>query len=101
MNVGEAGHYYRFTRFRSPDWMVDAACVGVDPDLWFAPTESGFVPDAEGKKAQAICMGCPVARQCLKYALQAEGGVSASYRFGIYGGLTAAARTRLARRGVR
>jgi large subunit ribosomal protein L6 len=48
VNVGEAGHYYRFTRHQRPDWMRDAACVGVDPELWFAPTESGFVPAPDG-----------------------------------------------------
>lgn len=60
------------------DWRVSAACANVDPELFF--------PDAGGRgsvrKARIICQGCPVAKQCLEFALESN------IRFGIFGGLT-------------
>jgi WhiB family transcriptional regulator, redox-sensing transcriptional regulator len=93
MNVGEAGHYYRFTRYRSPDWMVDAACRGMDTEKWFVFGGPAAQP------AIKICARCPVARQCLQFALRCESG--ADKRYGIFGGLGPEHRAELARRKTR
>ncbi|MEH0417885.1 WhiB family transcriptional regulator [Streptomyces sp. B21-083] len=37
------------------DWMTDASCAQVDPDLWH---------DGRYAAAQRICLGCPVRPQC-------------------------------------
>lgn len=58
-------------------WMDRAACLTSDPELWF---ESGVA-----LTARTICVTCPVARECLNYALRCEGTESHHYRFGIYG----------------
>lgn len=59
-------------------WRDRAACRGEDPDLFFPP-EDGNAVDAN-RKARAICAGCPVAAQCLEFAL------AAPERWGTWGG---------------
>jgi len=60
-----------------PDWFTRAACIGVDPDLFF-PDRGG--PVAEAK---AVCRSCPVCRDCLEFAL-----AEPAERFGVWGGLS-------------
>ena len=57
-------------------WRTRAACRGLDPDLFFQERGENSAP------AKAICSGCPVAAQCLEYAL------TAYVRQGVWGGLT-------------
>jgi WhiB family redox-sensing transcriptional regulator len=44
-------------------WMVDAACAGMDPEYFFPERNSS------AELAKAICQSCPVAAQCLDFAL--------------------------------
>lgn len=46
-----------------PIWMQNAACAGVDPELWFPATGQ------DSRPAKRICRTCPIARNCLSYAL--------------------------------
>lgn len=74
-------------RARSPgtQWRADAACHGVDPDVFFP--ERG---DAEGMRvAKAICAGCSVCAACLDYALENH------EREGVWGGTAAKERRRI------
>lgn len=65
----------------------EAACRGVDPELFFPVTEIG--PGAQQvARAKAVCERCPVASACLAYAL--ENGLT----HGVFGGLTGAERRR-------
>lgn len=68
-------------------WIEDAACrePGVDPELFFPVSESG---PAAGQvaAAKAVCAGCPVAGDCLGWALRAGEAT------GIWGGTTPAER---------
>ena len=65
-----------------PDWRTRAACLDRDPELFF-PRPS----DRDGEdEAIAICWGCPVEADCLADAMQVEKGLSASNRWGIWGG---------------
>jgi WhiB family redox-sensing transcriptional regulator len=65
-----------------PDWVADAACRGMDPALFFPERgESAKVP-------KAVCAGCPVQAECRDYG--------AGEREGVWGGLTAHDRRRLA-----
>lgn len=57
------------------DWRKMAACRGMDPELWF--------PLGDGAQARAVCAGCPVADQCLAWA------VAIGADDGIFGGLDA------------
>ncbi len=69
-------------------WMMRAACAGIrDPDLFFpeSTAESAYAP------ARDVCDRCPVAGDCLDYAL-AHGE-----NFGVWGGLTPPERRRLRR----
>jgi WhiB family redox-sensing transcriptional regulator len=75
-----------FLRARSPGtrWRTDAACHGIDPDVF---PERG---DAAGMRAaKAICAGCPVSAACLDYALENH------EREGVWGGTAAKERRRI------
>lgn len=63
-------------------WSKDALCLGEDPEKFFAP--DGYSSSAKRvyeMEAKAICRGCPVASQCLQFALD-KGRVH-----GVWGGL--------------
>ena len=65
-------------------WRCDAACAGVDPELFY-PERGG---DAE---ASAVCARCPVAVDCLSTALDDR------ECYGIWGGMSARSRRVLLR----
>lgn len=48
-----------------PDWYDEAACAGVDLDVFF-PERGRSVG------AKLLCNGCPVRDECLQYALDTE-----------------------------
>jgi WhiB family transcriptional regulator, redox-sensing transcriptional regulator len=73
------------------DWRLDAACVHVDPELFFPDT--GQVPQAA--QAKAVCAGCAVRGPCLAAAL--HGPQARDDHSGIFAGTTA--RQRVALRG--
>jgi WhiB family transcriptional regulator, redox-sensing transcriptional regulator len=57
-------------------WTEAALCAQVDPELFY-PEKGGAVRDAK-----RICAACPVAAECLEYALRCND------IFGVYGGLS-------------
>lgn len=68
-------------------WSADAACRGTpNPDGWFPESGYGIDPDV-----QATCDACPVRFDCLDYAVRWK------IDYGVWGGLTIAARKRLRR----
>ena len=73
------------------DWRSHAACLGVDPELFFPVADAGPVRDAQVAEAKAVCAGCPVVAACLAEAL-------ARIPDGIAGGLTESERRTLRRR---
>lgn len=73
------------------EWRDEAACRDVDPELFF-PIGHGPAADAQIEAAKAVCRRCPVAEQCLEWAL--ETGQDA----GVWGGLAEEERRQLRRR---
>ena len=71
------------------NWRSDAACTGVDSEIFFPALEDD--PEA-AEKAKAICAECPVREACLQYAL------ATNQAAGVWGGLDAAERRRMRRR---
>jgi WhiB family transcriptional regulator, redox-sensing transcriptional regulator len=71
------------------DWRHQAACVGVDHELFFPLGEGGSTRD-QIQQVKAICESCAVSRACLDFA------VRTGLEFGIFGG-----RTESERRGMR
>jgi WhiB family redox-sensing transcriptional regulator len=67
------------------DWRNEAACLGSDPELFFPEPGGDYV------MARRICAGCPVAADCLSFALSL-GDCDES---GIYGGVGARHRRKL------
>jgi WhiB family redox-sensing transcriptional regulator len=61
-------------------WMDDAACLQVDPDMFFP--EGGGSGSHEAQTAKTVCRRCPVRRDCLVYALAHGEDI------GIWGGLS-------------
>jgi WhiB family redox-sensing transcriptional regulator len=70
-------------------WRADAACSGVDSDIFFPAAEDDV---AAATQAKAICVECPVREACLQYAL------TTNQTAGVWGGLDAGDRRRLRRR---
>ena len=66
-------------------WRAFAACEGMDPDLFFPVTED------EEAAPKAVCQRCPVAEECLAYAM------TKGEKWGIWGGLTPKERSQLRR----
>lgn len=70
----------------SLEWMSSAACTETDPDSFFPEAGQSTRP------AKSVCEVCPVAAQCLEYAL------ANNFTDGIYGGVAARDRRMLKRR---
>jgi WhiB family redox-sensing transcriptional regulator len=70
-------------------WREEAACNGLDTDLFFPATEDDQVLLAVARK---VCGRCPVQELCLAYAVESRQTV------GIWGGATTRERRRLRRR---
>lgn len=70
-----------------PRWREEAACRGVDPNVFFPDRGDTFGVRA----AKAICAGCPVRTDCLDYA------ITYAERTGIWGGKSERERRELRR----
>jgi WhiB family redox-sensing transcriptional regulator len=69
-----------------PDsWQREAACYGIDPDLFFPTSEE------EAGDALDFCSACAVRETCLSWALKN------GERYGVWGGLTEQQRRRITR----
>jgi WhiB family transcriptional regulator, redox-sensing transcriptional regulator len=64
-------------------WMAAGLCRDIAPEVFFPSTGSGVVA------AQKVCRRCPVAEQCLDYALAHR------IEFGVWGGVSERGRRRL------
>lgn len=69
----------------TPEWLADAACRGLDPELFF-PSRG-----QDTSQALAVCRACPVRFECLEAALDR------GEKFGIWGGMSERQRRRLRR----
>lgn len=65
---------------RIPAWVDDALCAQVDTEIFFPPEGGSLRP------AKSICARCPVAAECLQYALEHH------EHYGVWGGLSAVER---------
>lgn len=63
------------------DWRHRAACRDEDPELFFPIGTSGPALE-QVEQAKAVCRRCPVAAECLTWALDRP------EEYGIWGGLT-------------
>ncbi|MER8047301.1 WhiB family transcriptional regulator [Streptomyces sp. NPDC094032] len=78
------------------DWRDGGLCLREDPDLFFPIGNITSGPTAlQIDEAKAVCSRCPVARQCLSWAVGA-GSVE-----GIWGGTTEGERRSMRRRAMR
>ena len=68
-------------------WRMQAMCDGLDAD----EIEAKFFPhpNDHGEEAKAICRMCPVAAECLTYALDTK------QEFGVWGAMTERERAKL------
>jgi WhiB family redox-sensing transcriptional regulator len=76
------------------NWRMHAACREEDPDLFFPIGVTGPAL-VQTEDAKAVCRGCPVREECLRWAL--ENGQDA----GVWGGLGETERRALKRRSRR
>lgn len=66
---------------RAYDWRDDAACSGMDGEIWFPVVHTPGWED-QLARAKKICAACPVRQECLEYALDT------GQRAGVWGGLS-------------
>jgi WhiB family redox-sensing transcriptional regulator len=69
----------------SSSWRQHAACRGLDPDIFYPPS------DEEAAEAKAVCAQCAVRQPCLEHALTSR------ERDGVWGGATERERRRMIR----
>lgn len=75
------------------NWQADAACRGVDSNLFFGPQhEPRDTKVRREAQAKDICRTCPVREACLAFALETN------ETYGVWGGLNESERRRLAQR---
>jgi WhiB family redox-sensing transcriptional regulator len=72
-------------RGQAPEWMDRGICHQTDPEAFF-PEKGGST-----REAKSVCATCPVAAECLDYALDND------ERFGIWGGLSERDRRKIKR----
>ncbi len=72
-------------------WLRDAACLNEDAELFFPLAETGPANERQIAQAKAVCAGCPVKTDCLRFAL--DNGLDE----GVFGGLTPEERRKLVR----
>lgn len=77
-------------RYEAEAWRLSAACLSVDPDMFF-PIGSTGNAFHEIAKAKAVCAGCPVREACLAFAM------ATNQEFGVWGGQDEDERRRLRR----
>ncbi len=65
-------------------WVEEGVCASVDPEVWFPP-QGGNHADAK-----RVCGRCPVAQECLDYALATD------EEYGVWGGASRLDRERMA-----
>ena len=65
-------------------WQDSAACIGMESSIFLSGVKSRV------QIAKAICATCPVARECLAFALAHE-----DFEPHVYGGLTGEERKKL------
>lgn len=71
---------------RSTDWMQQGNCRDTSPAVFFPSDGAGV------ERARAICANCPVATECLEYALVLH------IDHGVWGGCSERERRRIAKR---
>lgn len=65
-------------QFANENWMLDGACVGADPEIFFATPGDHDTT----KAAVAYCRDCPVRVRCLEWALRTDSA------WGVFGATT-------------
>jgi WhiB family transcriptional regulator, redox-sensing transcriptional regulator len=62
------------------DWRHNAACLDIDPELFFPVGTTGPALD-QIERAKAVCRACDVVAQCLEWALETN------QTAGVWGGM--------------
>jgi WhiB family transcriptional regulator, redox-sensing transcriptional regulator len=88
---GWDGRYPSKREVSDMNWRSEAACRTEDPELFFPVGTTGPALD-QLAEAKAACYRCPVASQCLTWALDT------GQRYGVWGGLSEDERRELRRR---
>lgn len=69
------------------DWMDQASCQYVDPELFYQ--DDGQLSQRKAEAAVKVCRHCPVIKECLQWAFRVDD------QFGVLGGMTPRDRRRL------
>lgn len=78
-------------KFYPRPWMLKAACVNVDPELFYPRAGQQACTSEQTQEAIAVCRRCPVIYDCLRWAFETGD------KYAILGGKTPNQRTRIRR----
>ena len=67
------------TQWHRPEWMLEALCRDMDPNLFYP--DKSKTSSFDQLAIRLTCAGCPVAEECLEYA------IAIREPHGIWGGL--------------
>lgn len=76
---------------RDSDWRLSAACAQTDLEIFF-PAGGGSI-----ETPKAVCRRCPVIEDCHKFIVAVEASITENHWSGIYAGMTAVDRKRVAK----
>ena len=74
-----------------------AACIGEDPELFFAQSHNLAQDALDTAAALRVCRRCLIRASCLQNAMEREGGAGRAGRWGVAGGLKSGQRALLPR----
>jgi WhiB family transcriptional regulator, redox-sensing transcriptional regulator len=86
MLSGQSMLFELFSNVTDQGWRVDAACRGLDPEIFFPERGDDLRP------ARDVCRGCTVQVQCLEYSVKWH------EKHGVWGGTSERERRRIWRR---
>jgi WhiB family transcriptional regulator, redox-sensing transcriptional regulator len=70
-------------------WRDSAACLEAPLELFYIPDGiRGHAKEKLERQGLKLCAGCPVAAECLAYAMDASNGYTSPEKYGTWGGLT-------------
>lgn len=90
-SIWESEYFLKKLSEQDISWHAEAACVGVDPDIFFPTLHEGNRQNLKIQEAKSYCQQCPVTKECLEFAI-------AMHEPGVWGNTTSRERREIIRK---
>jgi Transcription factor WhiB len=84
----KSGYFYQYIPVKEEEWKLEAACQGIDTEIFFV--ENGKYSDHQSEIIKRMCNGCSVKVECLAYAIKYD-------MYGMWAGTSRSERKKLSR----